>query len=108
MNSEIDQLLHRCRAWLFRVLANALFTPYRPELHYMRGPGPKWRASIGARGNGDGTWISSPRPMHLVRRIDGRNQHDRSKPWFWVISLPSGVTDAHPWHGFEATHDGGL
>jgi hypothetical protein len=19
-------------------------TPYRPELHYMRGPGPKWRA----------------------------------------------------------------
>jgi hypothetical protein len=22
----------------------ALFDPYRPELHYMRGPGPKWRA----------------------------------------------------------------
>jgi hypothetical protein len=20
------------------------FTPYRPELHYMRGPGPKWHA----------------------------------------------------------------
>jgi hypothetical protein len=20
-----------------------LFTSYRPELHYMRGPGPKWR-----------------------------------------------------------------
>ena len=20
------------------------FDPYRPELHYMRGPGPKWRA----------------------------------------------------------------
>jgi hypothetical protein len=19
-------------------------SPYRPELHYMRGPGPKWRA----------------------------------------------------------------
>ena len=44
MNSEIDQLLHRCRAWLFRTLANPLFDPYRPELHYMRGPGPKWRA----------------------------------------------------------------
>ena len=42
MNSEIDRLLHLCRA--FRTLANALFTPYRPELHYMRGPGPKWRA----------------------------------------------------------------
>jgi hypothetical protein len=22
----------------------ALFDPYRPELHYMRGPGPKWHA----------------------------------------------------------------
>jgi len=21
----------------------AMFDPYRPELHYMRGPGPKWR-----------------------------------------------------------------
>jgi len=20
------------------------FTPYRPEFHYMRGPGPKWHA----------------------------------------------------------------
>jgi hypothetical protein len=25
-------------------LAACLFDPYRPELHYMRGPGPKWRA----------------------------------------------------------------
>ena len=41
---EIDRLLHRCRAWLFRTLANAMFDAYRPELHYMRGPGPKWRA----------------------------------------------------------------
>lgn len=24
-----------------------LFDPYRPELHYMRGPGPKWRAKYG-------------------------------------------------------------
>ena len=29
---------------LFRTLAKALFDPYRPELHYMRGPGPKWHA----------------------------------------------------------------
>ncbi len=25
-------------------LAKSLFDPYRPELHYMRGPGPKWHA----------------------------------------------------------------
>jgi hypothetical protein len=29
---------------LLRDLARALFDPYRPELHYMRGPGPKWHA----------------------------------------------------------------
>jgi hypothetical protein len=26
----------------------ALFDPYRPELHYMRGPGPKWHAKHSA------------------------------------------------------------
>ena len=31
-------------AALIRNLAQALFDPYRPELHYMRGPGPKWDA----------------------------------------------------------------
>ena len=30
------------RRW--RRLTASLFDPYRPELHYMRGPGPKWRA----------------------------------------------------------------
>ena len=29
------------RRW--RSLTTSLFDPYRPELHYMRGPGPKWR-----------------------------------------------------------------
>jgi hypothetical protein len=28
---------------LVRIAGN----PYRPELHYMRGPGPKWRAKHG-------------------------------------------------------------
>jgi hypothetical protein len=37
------------RAWGFRLqrwrnLRAAIFESYRPELHYMRGPGPKWRA----------------------------------------------------------------
>jgi hypothetical protein len=26
--------------------------PYRPELHYMRGRGPKWHAKHQGRGNG--------------------------------------------------------
>jgi hypothetical protein len=29
-------------AGLWRKLVTELFDPYRPELHYMRGPGPKW------------------------------------------------------------------
>jgi hypothetical protein len=28
----------------WRRVRTSLFDPYRPELHYMRGPGPKWRA----------------------------------------------------------------
>jgi hypothetical protein len=29
---------------LFHDLFKATFDRYQPELHYMRGPGPKWRA----------------------------------------------------------------
>ena len=37
------------RRW--RRLSRSLLDPYRPELHYMRGPGPKWREkhACGAR-----------------------------------------------------------
>jgi hypothetical protein len=31
-------------------LTKALRDPYRPELHYMLGPGPKWRERHGADG----------------------------------------------------------
>jgi hypothetical protein len=30
-------------AVFWRTLVKELFDPYRPERHYMRGPGPKWR-----------------------------------------------------------------
>jgi hypothetical protein len=32
-------------AW--QALTKTLFDDYRPELHYMRGPGPKWREKHG-------------------------------------------------------------
>jgi hypothetical protein len=38
--------LEACRQ-RWRKLTSALFDPYRPELHYMRGPGPKWREKHG-------------------------------------------------------------
>lgn len=31
----------------WRTLARDFADPYRPELHYMRGPGPKWREKYG-------------------------------------------------------------
>jgi len=36
---------------LWRQFFARAFNPYRPELHYMRGPGPAWRAKHTARSN---------------------------------------------------------
>jgi hypothetical protein len=40
------------RSLVVRSLVADMFDAYRPERHYMRGPGPKWRAK---RGFADGT-----------------------------------------------------
>ena len=38
------------RAFWRQFVAKA-FNPYRPELYYMRGPGPAWRAKHPSRSN---------------------------------------------------------
>jgi hypothetical protein len=38
---------------LVRAATRHLFHPYRPELHYMRGPGPKWRELHAQRRRGE-------------------------------------------------------
>jgi hypothetical protein len=40
-NSSLAVATLASRVW--RVLKEHLFVRYRPERHYMRGPGPKWR-----------------------------------------------------------------
>jgi hypothetical protein len=40
--------LHRMIADFWRTFGDA-FGGYRPERHYMRGPGPKWREKHGIR-----------------------------------------------------------
>ena len=35
----------------WRQFVERAFNPYRPELHYMRGPGPAWRAKHLGRSN---------------------------------------------------------
>ncbi len=42
-----EQVLQRWQA-----LLHGLSDPYRPELHYMRGPGPKWHAKQQSAGMG--------------------------------------------------------
>jgi len=46
-----EKPLAEFRAFWLAFFAKA-FNPYRPELHYMRGPGPAWRAKH-MRGSGD-------------------------------------------------------
>ncbi len=40
---SVEKPLAEFRAFWRAFFARA-FNPYRPELHYMRGPGPAWRA----------------------------------------------------------------
>ena len=34
--------MQEVRRW-WRAVVTSIIDPYRPERHYMRGPGPKWR-----------------------------------------------------------------
>jgi len=49
-------------AVLWRSFLRDAFDPYRPELHYMRGPGPKWRAKHGIAEPG----AVAPAPTHAT------------------------------------------
>lgn len=51
LRADIADLLHN--------LAKALFDPYRPELHYMRGPGPKWHAKHDPRRASNGIAVGA-------------------------------------------------
>ena len=45
-STNTPHLPARTAKWV-RDFARQLSDPYRPELHYMRGPGPKWREKHG-------------------------------------------------------------
>lgn len=45
MLRHLDEIMTRCHR-----LAARVCDPYRPERHYMRGPGPKWYARHRAEG----------------------------------------------------------
>jgi hypothetical protein len=43
-NLQYSQYWARNVGTIWHSVLGVIFNPYRPELHYMRGPGPKWRA----------------------------------------------------------------
>lgn len=43
---HVSGVVSEIKGFWKRFVATA-FNPYRPELHYMRGPGPAWRAKHG-------------------------------------------------------------
>ena len=42
--TQVPTSKHRKSLTEFVRLFRSMIDPYRPELHYMRGPGPKWHA----------------------------------------------------------------
>jgi hypothetical protein len=46
IGAAVSEMGRRLIAALTRRVNN-VFDPYRPELHYMRGPGPRWREKHG-------------------------------------------------------------
>jgi hypothetical protein len=52
----------------WRAFAKTLFDPYRPELHYMRGRGPKWHAKQAAASrSADGIAAPALLPVRVHR-----------------------------------------
>ena len=51
--------LQRMFADVLRTLRDA-FGGYHPELHYMRGPGPKWREKHGVSDRASLPWVLPP------------------------------------------------
>jgi hypothetical protein len=43
MSQSVQPSLVNVLTGTFRALRKDILDPYRPELHYMRGRGPKWR-----------------------------------------------------------------
>jgi hypothetical protein len=52
LGRAVVQTLLRRAATLTQAWRRLIGAPYRPEKHYMRGPGPKWREKHGAARGG--------------------------------------------------------
>ena len=63
---DLSKILRELR----RTFGDGSTGSYRPDLHYMRGPGPKWHAKYGHLAGG--APIHSPAPVRLLREAAER------------------------------------
>ena len=66
---------------LIRTLTS-LFTSYRPELHYMRGPGPKWHAK-----NDPAPHATTPSPVQGPQWRPGAHRQACSAALKWTAGF---------------------
>ena len=66
----------------WRKLIETVRDPYQPELHYMRGPGPKWRAKY-----------QTDRARTTLRSSDSM-----ARPYYSSIGRPSDIAVPHNAH----------
>jgi hypothetical protein len=64
-----------------------LFEHYRPELHYMRGPGPKWLEKRGIGRTGQIVNDRDSNALRLVEAIARRLVSYRSRRWMLPLRV---------------------
>ncbi len=76
--SQIRRLLRRAIVAVSPPAATRLFNSYRPEKHYMRGPGPKSIGMIGERFRAETENITrEPVPQRWLELMQSLEQHER-------------------------------
>jgi hypothetical protein len=87
-------------AKLWRELFREFLSSYRPELHYMRGPGPRWRERHGAVLAHDGRIPAVGQPTEMNQRAaaqcpEGRaRRRSRETGTLAAVDLERGHTQA--------------
>ena len=86
-------------AKLWRELFREFLSSYRPELHYMRGPGPRWREKHGAVLAHDGGIPAVGQPAEMNRRAAAQCPERRA-----IARRVSGETGTLVAVGLERCH----
>lgn len=86
----------------WRDLFRELRSSYRPELHYMRGPGPRWREKHGAVLAHDGGIQDVGQPTETNQRAAAQCQERRA-----IARYMSCETETHPAVDLERGHTQG-